>query len=126
MSLATGNLITQCTPSSLSRFSRSCSLEDTLLLGIQRICFRVLGLIHNQFSLDSSYFSTLIPLQHLVSFGLNLVSRAFEFQADAFAKKLGYAAPLRAGLVKLQEENLSAMNTDPWYSAYHYSDPPLS
>lgn len=68
---------------------------------------------------------TVIPLQHLVSFGLNLVSRSFEFQADAFAKKLGYASPLRAGLVKLQEENLSAMNTDPWYSAYHYSHPPL-
>ncbi|CAI0470256.1 unnamed protein product [Linum tenue] len=59
----------------------------------------------------------IIPVQHLVSFGLNL--------ADAFAKKLGYAGPLRAGLVKLQEENLSAMNTDPWYSAYHYSHPPL-
>ncbi|GFP97313.1 caax prenyl protease 1 homolog [Phtheirospermum japonicum] len=68
---------------------------------------------------------TVIPLQHLVSFSMNLVSRAFEFQADAFAKKLGYAAPLRAGLIKLQEENLSAMNTDPWYSAYHYSHPPL-
>lgn len=25
----------------------------------------------------------------------------------------------------LQEENLSSMNTDPWYSAYHYSHPPL-
>ncbi|XP_065859735.1 CAAX prenyl protease 1 homolog [Euphorbia lathyris] len=68
---------------------------------------------------------TVIPLQHLVNFGLNLVSRSFEFQADAFAKKLGYASALRAGLVKLQEENLSAMNTDPWYSAYHYSHPPL-
>ncbi|CAI0470257.1 unnamed protein product [Linum tenue] len=67
----------------------------------------------------------IIPVQHLVSFGLNLISRSFEFQADAFAKKLGYAGPLRAGLVKLQEENLSAMNTDPWYSAYHYSHPPL-
>ncbi|OMP00337.1 Peptidase M48 [Corchorus olitorius] len=68
---------------------------------------------------------TVIPIQHLVSFGLNLVSRSFEFQADAFAKKLGYGSALRAGLVKLQEENLSAMNTDPWYSAYHYSHPPL-
>ncbi|KVH97271.1 CAAX prenyl protease 1 [Cynara cardunculus var. scolymus] len=68
---------------------------------------------------------TIIPIQHLVSFCLNLVSRAFEFQADAFAKKLGYSKPLRDGLVKLQEENLSAMNTDPWYSAYHYSHPPL-
>lgn len=68
---------------------------------------------------------TVIPIQHIVSFGLNLVSRAFEFQADAFAKKLGYGKSLRAGLIKLQEENLSTMNTDPWYSAYHYSHPPL-
>ncbi|KAI3996044.1 hypothetical protein MKX01_038444 [Papaver californicum] len=68
---------------------------------------------------------TVIPIQSLVSFGLNLVSRAFEFQADAFAKKLGYTTALRGGLIKLQEENLSAMNTDPWYSAYHYSHPPL-
>jgi STE24 endopeptidase len=68
---------------------------------------------------------TVIPLQQLVSFGLNLVSRSFEFQADGFAKKLGYSSSLRAGLVKLQEDNLSAMNTDPWYSAYHYSHPPL-
>jgi STE24 endopeptidase len=45
---------------------------------------------------------TIMPLQHLVSFCLNLVSRAFEFQADAFARKLGYAVPLRAGLIKLQ------------------------
>ncbi|KAJ6979517.1 hypothetical protein NC653_027617 [Populus alba x Populus x berolinensis] len=42
---------------------------------------------------------TVIPLQHLVSFGLNLVSRSFEFQADAFAKKLGYGSALRGGLV---------------------------
>ncbi|KAJ4954196.1 hypothetical protein NE237_031028 [Protea cynaroides] len=68
---------------------------------------------------------TVIPLQRLVSFGLNLLSRSFEFQADAFAKKIGYLKALRAGLVKLQEENLSSMNTDPWYSTYHYSHPPL-
>ncbi|CAI5496124.1 unnamed protein product [Closterium sp. Naga37s-1] len=41
------------------------------------------------------------------------------FQADAFAVKMGYAPKLRSGLIKMQEENLSAMNTDPWYSAYH-------
>ncbi|KAE8665795.1 hypothetical protein F3Y22_tig00112528pilonHSYRG00009 [Hibiscus syriacus] len=51
---------------------------------------------------------TVIPFQHLVSFGLDLVSRSFEFQADAFAKKLGYGPSLRACLVKLQE-SLSAM-----------------
>ncbi|KAK0582328.1 hypothetical protein LWI29_024246 [Acer saccharum] len=46
-------------------------------------------------------------------------------QADAFGKKLGYSSALRAGLVRLQEANLSTMNPDPWYSAYHYSHPPL-
>lgn len=32
---------------------------------------------------------------------------------------------LNSDYMLLQEENLSAMNTDPWYSAYHYSHPPL-
>ncbi|XP_024541619.1 CAAX prenyl protease 1 homolog [Selaginella moellendorffii] len=68
---------------------------------------------------------TLTPLLHVAGFVMNLVSRAFEFQADNFAGELGYALPLRGGLIKLQEENLSAMNTDPWYSTYHYSHPPL-
>ncbi|KAL6124142.1 hypothetical protein ACLB2K_076657 [Fragaria x ananassa] len=92
------------------------------------------------------------PIQNLVYFAGNLVSRAFEYQvnlhfavgssflslpricylsifllqADAFAKKLGYAASIRASLVRLQEENLSAMNIDPWYSAYHYTHPTLA
>ncbi|KAL3502863.1 hypothetical protein ACH5RR_019382 [Cinchona calisaya] len=92
--------------------------EDLLLLEfmicIPRHCNSIYAKLH-----------TVIPIRRLVSFGFNLVSRSFEFQADAFAKKLGYSSPLRAGLVKLQEENLSAMNTDPWYTAYHYSHPSL-
>nr|AIC32889.1 STE24 [Puccinellia tenuiflora] len=71
------------------------------------------------------FMHTIIPVQHVLSFCLNLVSRAFEFQADAFAKNLGYAPELRGALVKLQEENSFAMNTDPGYSAYHFSHPPL-
>lgn len=65
------------------------------------------------------------PIAHVLSFLLNAVSRKFEFQADAFARGLGYTAKLRNGLIKLQEENLSAMNNDPWYSTYHFSHPPL-
>ncbi|KAK9910319.1 hypothetical protein M0R45_034285 [Rubus argutus] len=68
---------------------------------------------------------TIIPIQPLVYFVHNLVSRAFEFQADAFAKKLGYGSSIQASLVRLQEENLSAMNIDPWYSVYHYTHPTL-
>lgn len=65
------------------------------------------------------------PISHTLSFLFNIVSRTFEYQADAFAVKLGYAEPLKVGLIRLQEENLSAMNLDPWYSTYHFSHPPL-
>eukprot|EP00899_Mesostigma_viride_P009196 jgi/Mesvir1/18278/Mv09543-RA.2 len=71
------------------------------------------------------YNYMLSPVDHLIHFGQNLLSRRFEFQADAFAKDLGYCESLCSGLVKLQEENLSSMDSDPLYSAYHYSHPPL-
>eukprot|EP00735_Rhodelphis_limneticus_P003650 TRINITY_DN15143_c0_g1::TRINITY_DN15143_c0_g1_i1::g.30583::m.30583 TRINITY_DN15143_c0_g1::TRINITY_DN15143_c0_g1_i1::g.30583 ORF type:complete len:470 (+),score=80.87,sp/Q8RX88/FACE1_ARATH/54.33/4e-154,Peptidase_M48/PF01435.13/3e-52,DUF955/PF06114.8/6.5e+03,DUF955/PF06114.8/0.024,DUF955/PF06114.8/6.2e+02,SprT-like/PF10263.4/0.064,DUF4538/PF15061.1/3.1e+03,DUF4538/PF15061.1/0.049,Peptidase_M56/PF05569.6/1.5e+03,Peptidase_M56/PF05569.6/0.19,Peptidase_M43/PF05572.8/0.22,DUF3671/PF12420.3/0.75,DUF367 len=65
------------------------------------------------------------PIDHCLGFMMNLVSRRFEFQADAFANKLGYCSLLKSGLVKLQQENLSTMIPDPWYSTYHHSHPPL-
>lgn len=55
----------------------------------------------------------------------NFVSRKFEFEADAFARKLGLGGELRSGLIKLQKENLSVLVPDRLYSAYHYSHPPL-
>lgn len=55
----------------------------------------------------------------------NLVSRRFEFQADSFAIQQGKGADLRAALLALEKTNKASMNTDPWYSAYHYSHPPL-
>ncbi|KAJ2700635.1 zinc metalloprotease [Coemansia sp. IMI 203386] len=65
------------------------------------------------------------PLDSLLSFATSVLSRAHEFDADAFSKKLGYGKPLASGLIKLQIENKSVMNPDPLYSAYHYSHPPL-
>ncbi|RLN93571.1 hypothetical protein BBJ28_00001734, partial [Nothophytophthora sp. Chile5] len=38
---------------------------------------------------------------------------------------LGHEAGLKSGLTKLAIENLSNMNPDELYSAYHYSHPPL-
>lgn len=56
---------------------------------------------------------------------INQLSRRYEFQADNFAVKLGHAPQLREALKKLDSNNKSAPNVDPWYSAYHYSHPPL-
>ena len=65
------------------------------------------------------------PVDHFLSFLVTLNTRKNEFQADAFAVDLGHAPGLQSGLTKLAIENLSNMNPDPLYSAYHYSHPPL-
>lgn len=52
-------------------------------------------------------------------------SRRFEFQADAFGKKLGHAAALKRALVKLHKDNLSFPLYDKLYSGWHHSHPPL-
>jgi STE24 endopeptidase len=54
------------------------------------------------------------------------LSRRHEFEADRYSAKLvGSSAPLRSSLVRLNGENLSNLNPHPWYSAWHYSHPPL-
>jgi STE24 endopeptidase len=61
----------------------------------------------------------------VITYLTNIMSRAFEFQADGFAISLGHGKELRQALLKLEETNKASMNVDPWYSAYHYSHPPL-
>ena len=65
------------------------------------------------------------PLDKVISFALTINSRRHEFQADAFSARIGFAAPLQSGLVKIHVENLSNLAPDSWYSAYHFSHPPL-
>ncbi|KXZ51688.1 hypothetical protein GPECTOR_11g139 [Gonium pectorale] len=65
------------------------------------------------------------PLDELIHYGSNVVSRRFEFQADAFAVRTGHGPDLRAALLRMEEANKGAMHVDPWYSSYHYSHPPL-
>lgn len=57
---------------------------------------------------------------------MNILSRRYEFEADAFANRLGHKANLARSLVKLQIQNLSTMDADWMYAAYHYSHPILS
>mmetsp|Transcript_22614 Transcript_22614/g.67349 ORF Transcript_22614/g.67349 Transcript_22614/m.67349 type:complete len:451 (-) Transcript_22614:668-2020(-) len=65
------------------------------------------------------------PFDEVVHCCQNLIVRKFEFQADGFAVSQGHGSELRAALLKLEEENKSAMHVDALYSAYHYSHPPL-
>jgi STE24 endopeptidase len=57
---------------------------------------------------------------------MNILSRKYEFEADAFALGLGYKAELARSLIKLQIQNLSTMDADWMYASYHFSHPILS
>ena len=66
------------------------------------------------------------PVESILQFALNLQSRKYEYQADAYAKESGYIDNLSSALIKLCRENLSSINADGLYSAYHHSHPILA
>ncbi|ODQ51725.1 hypothetical protein SAICODRAFT_8656 [Saitoella complicata NRRL Y-17804] len=66
------------------------------------------------------------PFDFVISVLMNVMSRKHEFQADAYAKNLGYGEELSKALIKLQVQNLSAMDADWMYSGVHHSHPILA
>lgn len=72
------------------------------------------------------FSDALVPMDAVLKLFMNILSRKFEFQADAFALKLGYSDKLAQSLLKLQIENLSTMDADWMYASYHYSHPILT
>lgn len=71
------------------------------------------------------FSDALSPMDTVVKLLMNILSRTFEFQADAFAVNLGYSTDLAKSLIKLQIQNLSTMDADWMYSSYHFSHPIL-
>ena len=65
------------------------------------------------------------PYNAILSFLTTLLSRKFEFEADSFAKKLGYAVDLKSSLIKLNLDNLGFPVYDWLYSSWHHSHPTL-
>lgn len=65
------------------------------------------------------------PYNEILQFLLTMFSRYNEFQADAFAKKLGHSTNLKSALIKLNEDNLGFPVYDSLYSAWHHSHPPI-
>ncbi|EEU44891.1 uncharacterized protein NECHADRAFT_96406 [Fusarium vanettenii 77-13-4] len=72
------------------------------------------------------FSDALAPMDLIINLLMHIVSRKFEFQADAFAKQLGYPEELARSLLKLQIQNLSTMDADWMYASYHFSHPHLS
>lgn len=65
------------------------------------------------------------PVETFLKFGLNLMSRKFEYEADAYAVRLNYGDELSQALIGLHRENLSSVDADWLYSAYTHSHPIL-
>ncbi|KAI9865901.1 MAG: hypothetical protein M1813_001868 [Trichoglossum hirsutum] len=71
------------------------------------------------------FSDALTPMDTIVKLLMNILSRKYEFEADAFAVKLGYSTALARSLIKLQIQNLSTMDADWVYASYHFSHPIL-
>ena len=78
------------------------------------------------FHLNALAFSILYsPISLVLDIAMNVLSRKFEYQADAFAAKHGYAPELQSGLKKLTATSLGNLMPHPLYVFFHYSHPTL-
>ncbi len=72
------------------------------------------------------FSDALAPMDMIIKLLMNILSRRYEFQADAFARSMGYSAQLARSLIKLQVQNLSTMDADWMFANYHFSHPILT
>lgn len=66
------------------------------------------------------------PVSEILSIGMNLISRRYEFQADKFAALKSSSRDLQQALKKLSSKNLTNLQPHPWYVFVHYSHPTLA
>jgi len=65
------------------------------------------------------------PVSLVTGLLTNMLSRKFEYQADEYAARAGYAHELGEALIGLSEKNLSNLTPHPAYVFVHYSHPTL-
>ncbi len=65
------------------------------------------------------------PVGMVTGIWVNYVSRCYEYQADLYAARCGYAAPLISALKKLSIHSLANMTPAPIYVFVYYSHPTL-
>jgi STE24 endopeptidase len=85
------------------------------------------GLSGTHFGFSLLLFSILIsPLDLLLDFPSNYLSRKAEYAADSFSAQHSGRSHIMSALVRLAQENLSNLNPHPLYVLFHYNHPPLA
>ncbi|QSS97176.1 M48 family metallopeptidase [Psychroflexus sp. ALD_RP9] len=113
------NLVTSILSLGLSMYILSLFIvkpEVSQALGVQEPNFHI-GLIAFGFIYS--------PVSFIISIITNLMSRHFEYQADAYAKKTFNENDLISALKKLNQKSLSNLTPHPWYVFFNYSHPTL-
>jgi STE24 endopeptidase len=65
------------------------------------------------------------PVSTVLSIGMNMLSRKFEYQADDYARKWSSAEDLISSLKKLHKDSLSNIQPHPAFVFVHFSHPTL-
>ncbi|WP_462280627.1 M48 family metallopeptidase [Salinivirga cyanobacteriivorans] len=89
--------------------------------------YKAIGAVKPSFHMGLLVFGFLFtPASILIGLVTSYFSRKAEYQADAFAAKLGKARALIGALLKLTDKNLSNINPHPAFVFMHYSHPPVN
>jgi STE24 endopeptidase len=87
---------------------------------------QALGGTSANFHLNSLAFGILYsPISTILGIGMNMLSRKFEYQADAFVKKHGISEFLISSLKKISSKSLSNLTPHPAVVFVNYSHPTL-
>lgn len=87
---------------------------------------QALGVSGHSFHVGLVAFALLYsPVSTLTGLLMNMLSRKFEYQADAYARNTFQAEPLIESLKKLSRNNLSNLTPHPLYVFFNYSHPTL-
>lgn len=65
------------------------------------------------------------PIDMILSIVMQMLSRKYEFEADAFASRTYRKEPMIEALKKLSKDNLSNLRPHPFYVFLNYSHPPV-
>lgn len=87
---------------------------------------QALGVAKPSFHIGIIAFGILFsPISEITGLFMNVLSRKFEYQADAYARYHHNADSLISGLKKLSKNSLSNLTPHPLYIFWHYSHPTL-